>query len=81
MVDASLSAYALKQNPNLKFELVADYRPQDKQTSNCAFGLAKGNTGFVRTFNNAYTAMRADGTAAKIFEKWGLTPTAFFLNP
>jgi polar amino acid transport system substrate-binding protein len=81
VIDASLSAYALKQNPELRFELVADYRPQDKQTSSCAFGLAKGNGDFVRAFNGAYAAMRADGTTAKIFEKWGLTPTAFFLNP
>lgn len=81
VVDASLSAYALKQNPALGFELVADYRPQDKQTSNCAFGIAKGNPGFVGAFNTAYAAMRADGTVAKILEKWGLTPTAFFLNP
>lgn len=81
VVDASLSAYALKQNPELKFELVADYRPEDKQTSNCAFGLAKGNAGFTRAFNEVYAAMRGDGTAARIFEKWGLTPTAFFLNP
>lgn len=81
VVDASLSAYALKQNPELKFELVADYRPEDKQTSSCAFGLAKGNAGFTRAFNEAYAAMRSDGTAARIFEKWGLTPTAFFLSP
>jgi hypothetical protein len=25
--------------------------------------------------------MKADGTAAKLFEKWGLTPTDFFLKP
>ena len=81
VVDASLSAYALKQNPELRFELVADYHPQDKQTSDCAFGLAKGNAGFMRAFNETYAAMRSDGTAARIFGKWGLTPTAFFLNP
>jgi polar amino acid transport system substrate-binding protein len=81
VVDASLSAYALKQNPELKFELVADYRPQDKDTSNCAFGVAKGSAGFLQAFNQAYAAMRGDGTAARLFEKWGLTPTAYFLNP
>ena len=81
VVDASLSAYALRQNPELRFELVADYRPQDKQTSDCAFGLAKDNAGFLQAFNQTYAAMRNDGTAGRLFQKWGLTPTAFFLNP
>lgn len=81
VVDASLSAYALKQNPSLAFELVADYKPEDKDTSNCAFGLAKGNDAFLKAFNQTYAAMKADGTAAKILTKWGLTPTDFFLNP
>lgn len=81
VVDASLSAYALKQNPSLNFALVADYRPQDKDTSGCAFGLAKGNSAFLAAFNKDYAAMKQDGTAAAILAKWGLTPTAFFLNP
>jgi polar amino acid transport system substrate-binding protein len=81
VVDASLSAYALKQNPALGFELVADYRPQDKATSGCAFGLAKGNSDFVAALNKTYAAMKQDGTAAKILAKWGLTPTDFFLKP
>ena len=80
-VDASLSAYALKENPALGFELVADYKPESKSTSNCAFGLAKGNPDFLKAFNETYEAMKKDGTAAKIFAKWGLTPTDFFLNP
>lgn len=81
VVDASLSAYALKQNPVLNFELVADYRPLDKETSGCAFGLAKGNSAFLAAFNKDYEAMKQDGTAATILTKWGLTPTGFFLNP
>jgi polar amino acid transport system substrate-binding protein len=80
VVDASLSAYALKQNPELTFELVADYHPEDKQSSLCAFGVAKGNPGFLKAFNETYAAMRADGTAARLFDKWGLTPTDFFLK-
>ncbi|MBV8915689.1 MAG: amino acid ABC transporter substrate-binding protein [Acetobacteraceae bacterium] len=80
VVDSSLSAYALKQNPELTFELVADYRPEDKQNSLCAFGVAKGNSGFLKAFNETYAAMRGDGTAARLFEKWGLTPTDFFLK-
>lgn len=80
VVDASLSAYALKQNPELSFELVGDYHPEDKQNSLCAFGVAKGNPGFLKAFNDTYAAMRSDGTAARLFEKWGLTPTDFFLK-
>ena len=80
VVDASLSAYALKQNPSLNFELVADYVPEEKETSGCAFALAKGDPGFLKAFNDSYAAMRRDGTAAQIFAKWGLTPTEFFLN-
>lgn len=78
VVDASLSAYALKKNPALSFELVADYRPQAKDTSNCALALAKGNPEFIKAFNTTYTAMLQDGTAARIMTKWGLVPTDFF---
>ena len=81
VVDASLSAYALKQNPALAFELVADYRPQDKVSSGCAFGVAKGNRAFVSAFNQTYDAMKKDGAAARILAQWGLQPTGFFLNP
>jgi polar amino acid transport system substrate-binding protein len=81
VVDASLSAYALKQNPALGFELVADYKPESKTTSDCAFAIAKGNPAFLAAFNTTYAAMLKDGTAAKIFAKWGLTPTDFFLKP
>ncbi len=81
VVDASLSAYALKQNPSLAFELVADYRPQAKDTSDCALALAKGNADFIKAFNTTYTAMLEDGTAARLFAQWGLIPTDFFLKP
>jgi len=80
VVDSSLSAYALKQNPTLNFELVADYRPESKKDSGCAFGLAKGSPDFLKSFDKAYSAMLADGSAAAIFSKWGLRPTAFFLG-
>jgi len=81
VVDASLSAYALTQNSSLNFELVGDYVPESKATSNCAFGIAKGNPDFLAAFNSTYTAMLADGTAASLFTKWGLAPTDFFLKP
>ncbi len=81
IVDASLSAYALKQNPALAFEIVGDYRPEDKAETICAFGVAKGNGDFVTAFNKSYAEMKADGTATRLLEKWGLTPAGFFLNP
>jgi len=80
VVDGSLSAYALQQNPSLSFELVGDYKPEDKVSTGCAFAVAKGDSGFVEAFNKTYAAMRTDGTAAQLFAKWGLTPTGFFLN-
>lgn len=80
VVDGTLSAYAVQQNKDLKFELVSDYVPEDKASTGCAFAVAKGDPGFVAAFNKQYAAMKADGTAAKLFTKWGLTPTDFFLN-
>jgi polar amino acid transport system substrate-binding protein len=68
VVDSTLSAYALKENPKLKFELVADYVPEGKADTLCAFG-------------KQFAAMKADGTAARLFDKWGLKPSSFFLNP
>ena len=81
VVDASLSAYALVQNTSLNFEIVGDYVPESKGTSNCAFGVAQGDKAFLDAFNSTYTEMLADGTAATLFTKWGLTPTDFFLKP
>ena len=81
VVDASLSGYALLQNTSLNFQIVGDYVPEAKSTSNCAFGIAKGDQAFLDAFNSTYAQMLADGTAATLFTKWGLTPTDFFLKP
>ena len=82
VVDSTLSAYALQQNKALNFELVGDYVPEDKADTICAFGVLKDSSPkFIVAFNKDYAAMKADGTAAKLFEKWGLTPTDFFLKP
>lgn len=80
VVDGSLSAYAIKQNPALNFELVGDYVPEDKASTGCALAVIKGDAGFVDAFNKTYAGMKQDGTAARLFEKWGLTPTDFFLK-
>ena len=82
VVDSTLSAYAIQQNPGLKFELVGDYEPESKADTLCAFAVGKdANATFITAFNKDFAAMKADGTAARLFEKWGLTPTGFFLNP
>ncbi len=82
VVDSTLSAYALQQNKALNFELVGDYVPEDKADTICAFGVLKDSSPkFIAALNKDYAAMKADGTAAKLFEKWGLTPTDFFLQP
>jgi polar amino acid transport system substrate-binding protein len=82
VVDSTLSAYALKENPALKFELVGDYVPEGKADTLCAFAVGKdANAKFIAAFNKDYAAMKADGTAAKLFAAWGLTRTDFFLNP
>jgi polar amino acid transport system substrate-binding protein len=82
VVDSTLSAYALKENPALKFELVGDYVPESKADTLCAFAVGKDANGkFIAAFNKDYAAMKADGTAANLFKTWGLTPTDFFLNP
>lgn len=81
IASGALSAYALKKNPSLKFELVASYTPVDRLHDNSAIGVPKADAAFIAAFNKAYESMLADGTAAKIFTKWGLTPTDFFLKP
>lgn len=82
LVDSTLSAYALVQTPGLGFELVADYVPEEKAATLCAFGVAKDTSPkFVEAFNKGYAAMVADGTAAKLFQASGLEPTDFFLKP
>jgi ABC-type amino acid transport substrate-binding protein len=80
VIDASLSAYALKQNPALKMELVANYQPPSKASDGCAFGVTKDNSGFVKEWNTVFAKMKADGTVAKILKKWGLTPADYFLT-
>jgi polar amino acid transport system substrate-binding protein len=81
VIDASLSAYAVKQNPSLRMALVSDYTPPSKASDGCAFGVTKDNAGFVKEWNKVYAQMTSDGTVAKILQKWGLTPADYFLTP
>jgi polar amino acid transport system substrate-binding protein len=80
VIDASLSAYAVKQNPSLRMALVSDYQPPSKASDGCAFGVTKGNADFVKEWSKVYAEMKSDGTVAKILQKWGLTPADYFLT-
>jgi polar amino acid transport system substrate-binding protein len=80
VIDASLSAYAVKKNPSLQMTLVSDYQPPSKASDGCAFGVTKDNADFVKEWNKVYAQMKSDGTVAKIFQKWGLTPADYFLT-
>ena len=45
LVDAVLAAYAVKQNPNLGIELVADYQPREKVSNAVALAVRKDSGG------------------------------------
>jgi polar amino acid transport system substrate-binding protein len=81
LIDGSIAAYALRQNPGLKIALAPDYVSPDRAASDNALAIPKGDPAFVEKFNTVYSEMLADGTAAKIFDKWGLTPSDQWLAP
>jgi polar amino acid transport system substrate-binding protein len=78
VVDASLASYALKQNPALSIELVADYEPVDIAATSGRFAVRKGDQKFIDAFNEEYAKMLADGTVAALLTKNGLTPVRLF---
>jgi polar amino acid transport system substrate-binding protein len=78
VVDASLASYALKQNPSLSIELVADYEPVDIAATSGRFAVRKGDQKFIDAFNEEYAQMLADGTVATLLTKNGLTPVRLF---
>lgn len=79
LIDASMAAYALVQNPNLGVQLVPDYVSPALDKSQNALAANKSDQTFAKTFNPIYDTMLADGTVAKIFDHWGLKPVAQFL--
>jgi polar amino acid transport system substrate-binding protein len=79
LIDASMAAYALVQNPNLGVQLVSDYVSPALDKSQNALAANKSDQTFAKTFNPIYDTMLADGTVAKIFDHWGLKPVAQFL--
>jgi polar amino acid transport system substrate-binding protein len=81
IIDAVLAGYALKQNPDLDFEIVMDYAPRDKAGNAVGMPIRKESTDLRDALNKTIAGMKADGSMAKVFEKWGLVPTSLYLNP
>lgn len=79
LIDSSLAAYAISQNPDLKIDLADKYVPLDREKSNNALGIKLTDKTFMDSFNVIYTDMLADGTIQKIFEENGLVPAKVFL--
>jgi len=81
IIDAVLAGYALKQNPELDFEIVTDYVPRDKAGNAVAMPIRKGDTDLRDALNKTIAEMKSDGTMEKVFQEWGLVPTSLYLNP
>lgn len=79
LIDSSISAYAISQNPGLNVELAPGYVPLSRSDSNNALAVGLKDKTFVASFNKIYAQMLADGTVAKIFEENGLRPAKVWL--
>jgi polar amino acid transport system substrate-binding protein len=80
VIDSSIAGYALKQNPNLNIEIVTSYVSPDKAIDCNALGIAKGDPEFLKEFNVWYAQAKSSGEIKQIFEKWGLSPSDYWLN-
>lgn len=81
LIDSSISAYALHENPDLGVELSADYVAPDRTASADAVSVTHANADFLKSFNPVYKEMLEDGTVEEIFAKHGMTPTEIWLTP
>lgn len=79
LIDASMAAYALNQNPALGAQLATGYVSPSLAQSQNALAVNKSDQTFAAAFNPIYDEMLADGTVGKILEQWGLTPAEQFL--
>ena len=79
LIDASIASYALEKNPDLNFELAADYQALDRESSDNSLAIPLADTTFVKSFDQVYADMLADGTVATIFEDNGLKPASIWL--
>lgn len=79
LIDAPVGAVALHENPDLGFQLVADYESQLASPISVMF--PKGTTGIIPELDAYLTKIRNNGELAAILEKWGLQPAEMFLAP
>jgi len=88
LIDAVTAQFALKQNPDLRFELVPDFDPtSDKAwlsvmpTTVADMAFAKSKPDLTAAWNKDFAAMSKEGVIDKIFEKYGLTPSIYVASP
>lgn len=81
LIDAILPGYALQKNPSLNIAAVPEYKSADRASNAVSMPMRKDEGDVQVAFNKDLAAMKADGTLAKIFTKWGLTPPEYFINP
>jgi polar amino acid transport system substrate-binding protein len=81
LIDSSIAGYALHQNPNLNIQISTDYKAPDKAADCNALAIAKdADPAFIKEFNTWYAKAVSNGDIKKIFEKWGLSPSDYWLN-
>jgi polar amino acid transport system substrate-binding protein len=81
LIDSSVAGYALLQNPKLNIQISTDYKAPDKAADCNALGIAKGaDPEFLKEFNTWYAKAVSNGDMKKLFEKWGLAPSDYWLT-
>jgi polar amino acid transport system substrate-binding protein len=80
LIDATVAAYGIDQNPDLGMELSEDYVPSDKTETAASNAVLPGNDDFIADFNEVLAEMKSDGTLAEILTANGLSPAEYFLD-
>lgn len=74
-IDAALSdsptfSYLLSKNPDMKFEIVENYKPS--LAGEIGIGISKEQPELLEKLNTALEEIKADGTLKEIYAKWGV---------
>jgi polar amino acid transport system substrate-binding protein len=80
LIDATVAAYGVDQNPDLGIELSKDYTPADKTETAASNAVSPGNDDFIRDYNTVLAEMKSDGRLAEILTENGLSPAEYFLE-
>jgi len=70
LADQPIMAYQVKQNTFTGVKLVSTYKPTN--VGDVCLVLRKGETELLQRINKAIASIKADGTMAKIIQKWGV---------